>query len=94
MHVASHLGRNFGVRHASYQHKRKPRKGSKKDGVAGGLVCRHSKKAGELDTMKRCGRCGACATAMLQCSNGIGKRVATSGKTVAELAVMVCLGQG
>jgi hypothetical protein len=33
------------------------KKGSKKDGVGGGLVCAHCKKVGELDTMKRCGRC-------------------------------------
>jgi hypothetical protein len=45
-------------------------KGSKKDGVGGGLVCAHCKKVGELDTMKRCGRCrrvtycsGACQKA-------------------------------
>jgi TPR repeat protein len=32
-------------------------KGSKKDGVGGGMVCAHCKQVGEIGTMKRCGRC-------------------------------------
>jgi hypothetical protein len=32
-------------------------KGSKKDGVGGGLVCAHCKAVGELGAMKCCGRC-------------------------------------
>jgi hypothetical protein len=32
-------------------------KGSKDDRVGGGVVCAHCKKAGELGTMKFCGRC-------------------------------------
>jgi TPR repeat protein len=42
-------------------------KGSKKDGVGGGLVCAHCKKAGELDTLKRCGRCRRVCYCSVEC---------------------------
>jgi hypothetical protein len=42
-------------------------KGSKKDGVGGGLVCAHCKKVGELDTMKRCGRCRRACYCSVEC---------------------------
>jgi hypothetical protein len=42
-------------------------KGSKKDGVGGGLVCAHCKKVGELDTMKRCGRCRRVCYCSVEC---------------------------
>jgi hypothetical protein len=43
------------------------KKGSKKDGVGGGLVCAHCKKLGELDTMKRCGRCRRACYCSVEC---------------------------
>jgi hypothetical protein len=43
------------------------KKGSKKDGVGGGLVCAHCKKVGELDTMKRCGRCRRACYCSVEC---------------------------
>jgi hypothetical protein len=43
------------------------KKGSKKDGVGGGLVCAHCKKVGELDTMKRCGRCRRVCYCSVEC---------------------------
>jgi TPR repeat protein len=42
-------------------------KGSKKDGVGGGLVCAHCKKVGDLDTMKRCGRCRRVCYCSVEC---------------------------
>jgi hypothetical protein len=42
-------------------------KGSKKDGVGGGLVCAHCKKVGESGTMKRCGRCRRVSYCSLEC---------------------------
>jgi hypothetical protein len=42
-------------------------KGSKKDGVGGGLVCAHCKKVGELGTMKRCGRCHLVCYCSVEC---------------------------
>jgi hypothetical protein len=43
------------------------KKGSKEDGVGGGLVCAHCKKVGELDTMKRCGRCRRVCYCSVEC---------------------------
>jgi hypothetical protein len=43
------------------------KKGSKKDGVGGGLVCAHCKKMGELGTMKRCGRCRLACYCSVEC---------------------------
>jgi hypothetical protein len=43
------------------------KKGSKKDGFGGGLVCAHCKKVGELDTMKRCGRCRRACYCSVEC---------------------------
>jgi hypothetical protein len=42
-------------------------KGSKKDGVGGGLVCAHCKTVGELDTMKRCSRCRRVCYCSVEC---------------------------
>jgi hypothetical protein len=42
-------------------------KGSKKDGVGGGLACAHCQKTGELDTMKRCGRCRRVCYCSVEC---------------------------
>jgi hypothetical protein len=43
------------------------KKGSKKDGVGGGLVCAHCKKVGALDTMKRCSRCRRVCYCSVEC---------------------------
>jgi hypothetical protein len=43
------------------------KKGFKKDGVGGGLVCAHCGKVGELDTMKRCGRCRRVCYCSVEC---------------------------
>jgi TPR repeat protein len=42
-------------------------KGSKADGVGGGLVCAHCKKVGELGAMKRCGRCHRACYCSVEC---------------------------
>jgi hypothetical protein len=47
--------------------RKKGKKGSKKDGVGGGLVCAHCKKVGELDSMKRCGRCRRACYCSVEC---------------------------
>jgi hypothetical protein len=46
------------------------KKGSKKDGVGGGLVCAHCKKAGGLGTMKCCGRCKRVNYCSVECQKG------------------------
>jgi hypothetical protein len=51
----------------SAQVKEGGKKGSKKDGVGGGLVCAHCKTVGEIDTMKRCGRCRRVCYCSVEC---------------------------
>jgi TPR repeat protein len=44
--------------------------GGKKDGVGGGLVCAHCKKAAGLGTMKCCGRCKRVNYCSVECQKG------------------------
>jgi hypothetical protein len=45
-------------------------KGSKKDGVGGGVVCAHCKAVGELGAMKCCGRCRRVSYCSVACQKG------------------------
>jgi hypothetical protein len=52
------------------QNKGGGKKGSKKGGVGGGLVCAHCKKAGGLGTMKCCSRCKRVNYCSVECQKG------------------------